>query len=31
MHLLRDLDNRYEPPMHIASNDSKMLISAGEA
>src|SRR5207244_10833195 len=30
MHLLRDLDNRYEPPMHIASNDSKMLISAGE-
>ena len=35
---LRRVDNRYEPPMHlvlglrkIASNDSKMLISAGEA
>ena len=35
---LRRVDNRYEPPMHlvlglrkIANNDSKMLISAGEA
>src|SRR5262249_15162040 len=35
---LRRVDNRYEPPMHlvlglrkIASNDSKMAISAGEA
>jgi len=37
MNLLRRLGNRYEPPIHlvlglrkIASNDSKMLISAGE-